>query len=132
MAKDYNTLEHVKRFAESARRMRQRLCGYSHFKLPFPLKNLRRAAASRRTKVQFLSSGMSKREKNQTYYNNRNKFISWTIEWRFDSTDVVLIDHGVHEDTSLCSVLETHLKPGPWNHPLKQFCEEGQNHLSIS
>ncbi|XP_059311507.1 uncharacterized protein LOC132063096 [Lycium ferocissimum] len=132
MAKDYNTLEDVKRFAESARRMRQRLCGYSHFKLPFPLKNLRRAAASCRTKIQFLSSGMSKREKNQTYYNNRNKFISWTIEWRFDSTDVVFIDHGVHEDTSLCSVLETHLKPGRWNHPLKQFCEEGQNHLSIS
>ncbi|XP_055817811.1 uncharacterized protein LOC129886931 [Solanum dulcamara] len=128
---DYNMLEDVKRFAESARRMRQRLCGYSHFKLPFPLKNLRRAAASRRTKINFLSSGMSKREKNQTYYNKRNRFISWTIEWRFNSTDVVLIDHGVHENTSLCSVLETHLKPGPWNHPLKQFCEESLDCLKL-
>lgn len=128
---DYNMLEDVKRFAESARRMRQRLCGYSRFKLPFPLKNLRRAAGSRRTKIHFLPSGMSKREKNQTYYNNRNKCISWTIEWRFNSTDVVLIDHGVHEDTSLFSVLETHLKPGPWNHPLKQFCEESLDCLKL-
>ncbi|KAM3323346.1 box C/D snoRNA protein 1 [Capsicum chacoense] len=135
---DYNMLEDVKRFAESSRRMRQRLCGYAHFKLPLPLKNLRRAATRRRTKIQFLSSGMSKREKNQTYYNNRNKFISWTIEWRFNSTDVVLIDHGyncfrcrVREDTSLFSVLETHLKPGPWNHPLKQFCEESLDCLKL-
>ncbi|XP_049389305.1 uncharacterized protein LOC125853621 [Solanum stenotomum] len=128
---DYNMLEDVKRFAESARRMRQKLCGYSRFKLPFPLKNLRRAADSRRTKIHFLSSGMSKREKNQTYYNNRNKFISWTIEWRFNSTDVVLTDHGVHENTSLIDVLETHLKPGPWNHPLKQFCEESLDCLKL-
>lgn len=70
-AADYNMLEDVKRFAESSRRMRQRLCGYAHFKLPLPLKNLRRAATRRRTKIQFLSSGMSKREKNQTYYDNR-------------------------------------------------------------
>ncbi|TMW85116.1 hypothetical protein EJD97_023752, partial [Solanum chilense] len=60
-----------------------------------------------------------------------NKFISWTIEWRFNSTDVVLIDHGVHENTSLISVLETHLKPGPWNHPLKQFCEESLDSLKL-
>ncbi|CAN4080484.1 unnamed protein product [Withania somnifera] len=128
---DYNMLEDVKRFTESARRRRQRLCVYSHFKLPFPLKNLRRAVASRRTKILFLSSGMSKREKNQTYYNNRKKFISWTIEWQFNSTDVVLIDHGVHENTSLFSVLNTHLKPGPWNHPLKQFCEESLDCLKL-
>ncbi|KAA8515715.1 hypothetical protein F0562_018674 [Nyssa sinensis] len=128
---DYNMLEEVKRVAESAQRMRDKLCGYSHFRLPFPLKNLRRAAASRRTKLLFLSSGMSKRVTNQSYYNNRKKFISWTIEWRFNSTDVVLIDHGVHENTNLCSVIENHLKAGPWNHRLKQFCEEPLDSLKF-
>ncbi|KAL0290928.1 UNVERIFIED_CONTAM: hypothetical protein Scaly_2654700 [Sesamum calycinum] len=117
-------LEDVKRIADSAQRMRVKLCGYSHFRLPFPLKNLRRAAASRRTKLLFLSSGMSKREANQTYYNTRKKFISWTIEWRFHSTDVVLVDHGVHEDTTLSSVIEKHLKPGPWNHSVRPFCDQ--------
>lgn len=69
---DYNMLEDVKRVADSAQRMRLELGGYPHFRLPFPLKSLRRAAASRRTKLLFLPSGMSKRETNQSYYNNRS------------------------------------------------------------
>lgn len=121
---DYNLLEDVKRVADSAQRQRLKMCGYSQFRLPFPLKSLRSAAASRRTKILFLSSGMSKRQTNQSFYNNRKKYISWTIEWRFHSTDVVLLDHGVDENTSLWSVIENHLKPGPWNHQLKRFCEE--------
>ncbi|XP_022756736.1 putative box C/D snoRNA protein SPCC613.07 [Durio zibethinus] len=122
---DYNLLEETKRVAESARRMRSKLCSNypPHFKLPFVLRNLRSAAASRRTKLLFLPTGMSKREINQTRFHS-GKYISWTIEWRFHSTDVVLLDHGVHEDKSLCSVIENHLKPGPWNHPLRQFCQE--------
>lgn len=71
LSADYNMLEDVKRVAESARRMRYKLCGYSQFRLPFPLKSLRSAASSRRTKLHFLSGGMSKREKNQTFYNYR-------------------------------------------------------------
>ncbi|KZV20413.1 box C/D snoRNA protein 1 [Dorcoceras hygrometricum] len=135
---DYNMLEDVKRIAESAQRIRVKLCGNYQFRIPFPLKNLRNAAASRRTRILFHSNGMSKRETNKTYYNNRKKFISWTIEWRFHLTDVVIVDHGhivlyftykffhcrIHENTSLSSVIENHLKPGPWNHKLKQFCDE--------
>ncbi|KAK4349265.1 hypothetical protein RND71_032020 [Anisodus tanguticus] len=128
---DYNMLEDVKRVAESAKRIRQEICGYTHFRLPMRLKNLQRAANGRRTKILFLSNGMSKREKNKTYYNNRKKFISWTIEWRFHLTDTVLIDHGVHENTSLQSVIENHLKPSPWNHPLRQFCEEPLDSLKF-
>ncbi|XVE84624.1 hypothetical protein DITRI_Ditri17bG0027600 [Diplodiscus trichospermus] len=123
---DFNFLEETKRVAESARRIRSKL-GRSyppHFKLPFPLRTLRSAAASRRTKLLFLPTGMSKRQTNQTRFNQRKKYISWTIEWRFHSTDVVLLDHGVHEDTSLCSLIENHLKPSPWNHPLRPFCQE--------
>ncbi|XP_038703509.1 uncharacterized protein LOC119999820 [Tripterygium wilfordii] len=48
---------------------------------------------------------MSKREKNQSHYEQRKKFISWTIEWRFHSTDVVLLDRGMHEDETLASSL---------------------------
>ncbi|KAM1064666.1 hypothetical protein TB2_028215 [Malus domestica] len=60
---DYNLLEEVKRVAESAQRLRNKLCRYNNFRLPFCLKSLRSAAASRRTKLLFLPSGMSKREK---------------------------------------------------------------------
>lgn len=128
---DYNMLEDVKRVAESARRMRYKLCGYSQFRLPFPLKSLRSAANSRRTKLLFLSGGMSKREKNRTFYNHRKKYISWSIEWKFHSTDVVLMDHGVHENTKLCTLIEKHLEPGPWKHPLKQFCEVPMDSLKL-
>ncbi|KAI8571706.1 hypothetical protein RHMOL_Rhmol01G0140300 [Rhododendron molle] len=128
---DYNMLEDVKRVADSAQRMRLKLGGYPHFRLPFPLKSLWSAAASRRTKLLFLPSGMSKRETNQSYYNNRKKFISWSIEWRFHATDVVLIDHRVNESKCLCSVIENHLKPSPWNHNLKQFCEEPLDSLKF-
>ncbi|GLU16541.1 hypothetical protein SLE2022_329720 [Rubroshorea leprosula] len=128
---DYNLLEEVKRIAESARRARAKLCGYSHFKLPFVLRSLRSAAASRGTRLWFQPNGMSKRGKNQTRYYQREKFISWTIEWRFHTTDVVLLDHGVHEEKNFCSVIENHLKPGPWNHQLRQFCEEPLEHLKF-
>ncbi|GFY90446.1 HIT-type Zinc finger family protein [Actinidia rufa] len=105
---DYNMLEDVKRIADSAQRMRLKLCGYSHFRLPFPLKGLRSAAANRRTKLLFLPSGMTKRETNRSYYNNR-----------------------VDENTNLCSVIEKHLGPGPWNHRLKQFCDETLDSLKF-
>ncbi|KAL6560446.1 hypothetical protein OROGR_004005 [Orobanche gracilis] len=130
---DYNMLEDVKRIADSARRLRVKLCGYGYpqFRLPIFLKKLQKAAASRRTKLQFLSNGMSKRQKNQTCYDNRQKFISWTIEWRFHSTDIVLVDHGVNENTTLSSVIENHLKPGPWNHSLRQFCNHTLDSLKF-
>lgn len=64
-------LEEVKRMAESAKRMRFTLCGHSHFNLPWPLKNLRGAASGRRIRLLFLPSGMLRREKNKTFYNNR-------------------------------------------------------------
>ncbi|KAK1364709.1 Box C/D snoRNA 1 [Heracleum sosnowskyi] len=75
---DYNLLEDVKRVAKSAQRKRAKLCGDSQ-KLPFPLRSLHGAAASRRTKIQFLATGMSKRQINQTFYDNRMKVILWTI-----------------------------------------------------
>ncbi|GLT62875.1 hypothetical protein SLA2020_354780 [Shorea laevis] len=131
LVSDYNLLEEVKRIAESAQRTRAKLCGYSHFKLPFVLRSLRSAAASRGTKLWFQPSGMSKREKNQTRYNQREKFILWTIEWRFHSTDVVIVDHGVNEERNICSVIENHLKPGPWIHQLRHFSEAQLENLKF-
>ncbi|KAI9168827.1 hypothetical protein LWI28_002515 [Acer negundo] len=125
---DYNLLEETKRVAESAERLRGKVCGaasgFPYFKLPYNLRSLKSAAGSRRTKVLFLPTGMTRREKNQTRYDQRKKLISWTIEWRLHSTDVVLVDHGVQEDTTLYSVIEKHLKHGPCNHQLRPFCEE--------
>ncbi|KAG9150697.1 hypothetical protein Leryth_008152 [Lithospermum erythrorhizon] len=128
---DYYMLEDVKRVAESAHRARVKLGAHANFRLPFPQKSLRSAAGSRRTKILFLPSGMLKRQANKTYYNNRKKFISWTVELRFHLTDVVLVDHGVHEDTSLCSVIGKHFQPGPWNHKLKQFSAEPLDSLKL-
>ncbi|GAB2289083.1 hypothetical protein Dimus_023384 [Dionaea muscipula] len=128
---DFNMLEDVKRVAESARRMRMKLCGFAQYRLPSQLKSLQSAAASRRTRLLFLPSGMSRRERNQTRYNRRKKFISWTIEWRFHSTDAVLLDHGILESTTLRSVIEKHLQPSPWNHKLKKFCEEELENLKF-
>ncbi|XP_010457561.1 PREDICTED: box C/D snoRNA protein 1 [Camelina sativa] len=128
---DYNMLEETKRVAESARRRSSQLCKYPFYNLPHYLRSLRNAAASRRTKLWFAPSGMLKSEKNQSRYDNRTKFISWTIEWRFHSTDVILVDHGVGEDTNLCSVIENHLKPGPWIHKLKPFCDVDLDSLKL-
>ncbi|CAK8532405.1 unnamed protein product [Lathyrus sativus] len=121
---DYNLLEEVKRVAEVASKTRTKLGVSTYFKLPYHLKSLQRAAGSRRTKLLFLPNGMSKRENNHSRFDNREKSIHWTIEWRFHSTNIVLHDHGVHEDTSFCTILEKHLKPGPWNHQLKEFCDD--------
>jgi hypothetical protein len=30
----------------------------------------------------------------------------------------------LNENLNICSIIENHLKPGPWNHQLRQFCEE--------
>ncbi|KAK7270795.1 hypothetical protein RJT34_26220 [Clitoria ternatea] len=128
---DYNLLEEMKRVAESAQRMRTKLGMYAYFRLPYQLKSLRSAAGSRRTKLLFLPNGMSKREKNQSRYDHRKKFISWTIEWRFHTTDIVLHDHGVSENTSFYTILEKHLKPGPWSHQLQQFCEDQLDCLKL-
>ncbi|KAM0010347.1 putative Zinc finger, HIT-type [Helianthus debilis subsp. tardiflorus] len=117
---DYNMLEDVKRIADSAKRRRVSLCG-SDYGIPLHLKNLINGARSRRFKLFFLPTGMSKRQTNKTSYNNRWKVFYWTIEWRFHSTDIKLIDHGVNENSNLCSVIQKHLKPGPTNHPLKPF-----------
>ncbi|XP_043694741.1 box C/D snoRNA protein 1-like [Telopea speciosissima] len=121
---DYNFLEEAKRVAESAQRMRYGKFGDFHFKLPFKLKMLRNAAGRRNTRLLLLPKGMSKREKNQSRYDQKKNSIFWTIEWRFHSTDVILIDHGVDENTNFCSIIEKHLQPGPWNHQLTPFFKE--------
>ncbi|KAL7603582.1 uncharacterized protein LOC111886804 [Lactuca sativa] len=128
---DYSMLEDVKRIADSAKRMRMQICGKYYSGLSFPLKHLLKAAKNRRIRLFFLPTGMSKREANKTYYNNMKKSIFWTIELHFHSTNVKLIDHDVHEDSNLYSVIENHLKPGPINHPLKPFCVEPLESLRI-
>ncbi|WVZ14866.1 hypothetical protein V8G54_012432 [Vigna mungo] len=128
---DYSLLEEVKRVAESAQRMRSKLGIHSYFKLPHSLKILKNAAGSRKTQLMFLPHGMSKRQKNRSRYDQRKKFISWTIEWRFHSTDIVLHDHGVDENSSFCSILEKHLKPGPWNNQLRPFCDVQLDSLKL-
>ncbi|KAI3990771.1 hypothetical protein MKX01_004044 [Papaver californicum] len=123
---DYKFLEEAKRVADSAQRTRKAVFGHSSefLKMPFRITKLRSAASRRKTELVFLPNGMSRREKNKSFYHLRKASILWTIEWRFHSTDVVIVDNGVDENTKLCSVIEEHLKLGPWNNKLRPFCEE--------
>lgn len=43
----------------------------------------------------------------------------------------MLMSSRVSENTSFSSILEKHLKPGPWNHQLKEFCEDQMDHLKL-
>lgn len=130
---DFNLLEDVKRVAEAAKRARVKLCVHPKIRLPAYLKGLQNAAAKRKTRLWFLPTGMLRRERNKSTLNHnyRNKSISWTIEWRFHSTDAVLLEHGVHEKTILRSVIEKHLQPSPWNHKLRKFCVEQLENLKF-
>ncbi|RZC51673.1 hypothetical protein C5167_020084 [Papaver somniferum] len=131
---DYRFLEEAKRVAESAKRTRKAVFGDSlgeANRLPFRIIKLRLAAGKRRTQLVFLPDGMSRREKNMSSYQHRKESITWTIEWRFHSTDVALVDNRVDERTKLCSVIEKHLKLGPWNHKLRPFCEEQLDRLKF-
>ncbi|KAI3932732.1 hypothetical protein MKW92_027998 [Papaver armeniacum] len=131
---DYRFLEEAKRLAESAKRTRKAVFGDSLGevnKFPYKLKQLREKAWKRNIKLAFLPSGMSKREKNKSEYDQSKASILWTIEWRFHSTDVVIVDSGVNENTKLCSVIEEHLKLGPWNNKLRPFCEEPLDRLKF-
>ncbi|KAL8140690.1 hypothetical protein V2J09_006711 [Rumex salicifolius] len=128
---DFNLLEDVKRVAESARRTRFKLGAYPKFSLPGHLKGLQNAAARRRTELWFLPGGMLRRKRNESRYNRRNKSILWTIEWRFHSTDAVLLEHGIKENIILRSVIQKHLQPSPWNHKLRKFCDEHLENLKF-
>uniref|UniRef100_J3L846 BCD1 alpha/beta domain-containing protein n=2 Tax=Oryza brachyantha TaxID=4533 RepID=J3L846_ORYBR len=64
---------------------------------------------------------MVRREKNRSRHNHRKDCIYWTIEWRFNSTDVVLTDHNIDEHASLLSLLEKHLSAGPWKDQLTPY-----------
>ncbi|XP_073007905.1 uncharacterized protein [Typha latifolia] len=118
---DYNLLEETKRIEESARRLIAGFGGNVGPNLPMRLRMLRQAAYRRRTQLFFLPRGMSKREKNLSLFNTRKKCIYWTLEWRFHSTDVILIDHNVDEYANLSSLIEKHLVPGPWNDQLTTY-----------
>lgn len=37
----------------------------------------------------------------------------------------------VNENASFSAILEKHLKPGPWNHQLRKFCEEELDCLKL-
>ncbi|KAM7265971.1 hypothetical protein ACFE04_003654 [Oxalis oulophora] len=120
---DYHMLEDVKRVADSAQRMRIRATKLrpSH---PFHLRSLSNAASKRRTQLLFLPHGMHQTLINKSHLHPSKKFISWTIEFRFHSTDLVLLDHGVHEDSILASVIQKHLQPGPWKNKLWDFSNQ--------
>ncbi|XP_020693425.1 uncharacterized protein LOC110107492 isoform X2 [Dendrobium catenatum] len=128
---DYRFLEETKRVAESARRMISGFRCYFGFKLPTKLFMLRNAARRRQIQLLFFPAGMSKRETNQSRYDQRKNTIFWTLELRFHDTGVVLVHHSVDEHANLLSIFVKHLTPGPWNHKLRSFCEAQLDDLKL-
>ncbi|KAL5226506.1 hypothetical protein ABZP36_014771 [Zizania latifolia] len=118
---DYNFLEETNQVMESAHRLigafgrNYELHGAM---LPKWLFFLRKAAQRRGTCLHFLPRGMARREQNRSRHNYRKDCIYWTLEWKFNSTDVLLTDHNIDEHASLLSLLEKHLTPGPWKDQL--------------
>lgn len=124
---DYNLLEEVKQAHDSAHRL---IGGFGRnyggrgsggAQLPRWLFYLSKAAHRRGVRLCFLPRGMARREQNRSQHNYRKDCIFWTLEWKFNSTDVVLTDHGIDEHTTLLSLLEKHLIPGPWKDQLTQY-----------
>ncbi|KAK1300433.1 hypothetical protein QJS10_CPB13g00641 [Acorus calamus] len=108
LVSDYNFLEETKRLAESAKRGRDWVLWNSSFKHPWNRRQLRDAAGRRRTRLFFFPIGLSKREKNESRYDER-----------------------VNEHENLCSVVEKHLKLGPRKHKLTSFCKEQLDQLKF-
>lgn len=89
--------------------------------LPTWLFFLRKAAQRRGVRLFFQPRGMTRREQNRSRHYQRKDCIYWTLEWRFNSTDVVVTDHEIDEHASLLSLLEKHLSPTPCKDQLTPY-----------
>ncbi|KAM3336220.1 hypothetical protein ACQJBY_030293 [Aegilops geniculata] len=126
---DYNLLEETSMVRESAHRLLGGLgrnfgCGFEGrhgAQLPPWLSFLRKAAERRGVRLAFQPTGMTRREQNRSRHDRRSDCIYWTIEWKFNSTDIVLTDDQTDENASLLSLLEKHLTPSPWKDQLTPY-----------
>ncbi|KAG8079134.1 hypothetical protein GUJ93_ZPchr0007g3350 [Zizania palustris] len=131
---DYNFLEETNHVRESAHRLIGafgRNYGIHGAQLPKWLFFLRKAAQRRGIWLHFLPKGMARREHNRSRHNYRKDCIYWTLEWKFNSTDVILTDHNIDEHTSLQSLLERHLSPSPWKNQLTAYRNTDLNDLKL-
>lgn len=126
---DYNLLEETSLVRESAHRLlgdfgRNFGCNFEGrhgAQLPSGLSYLRKAAERRGVRLAFLPRGMTRREQNRSRHDKRSDCIYWTVEWKFNSTDIVLTDDQTDENASLLSLLEKHLTPSPWKDQLTPY-----------
>ncbi|KAK1670625.1 hypothetical protein QYE76_058784 [Lolium multiflorum] len=122
---DYNLLEETNQVREAAHRL---VVGYGRnygggdgAALPSWLFFLRKAAHRRGVRLFFLPRGMARREQNRSRHFHRKDIIYWTVEWRFNSIDIILTDHQIDEHASLLSLLEKHLSPTPLKDQLTPY-----------
>ncbi|XP_051228474.1 uncharacterized protein [Lolium perenne] len=122
---DYNLLEETNQAREAAHRL---VVGYGRnygggdgATLPSWLFFLRKAAHRRGVRLFFLPRGMARREQNRSRHFHRKDIIYWTLEWRFNSADIILTDHQIDEHASLLSLLEKHLSPTPLKDQLTPY-----------
>uniref|UniRef100_A0ACD5XEU6 Uncharacterized protein n=1 Tax=Avena sativa TaxID=4498 RepID=A0ACD5XEU6_AVESA len=122
---DYNLLEETSQVRESAHRLivgfGRNYGGGDGATLPSWLFFLRKAAQRRGVRLFFLPRGMTRREQNQSRHFHRKDIICWTLEWRFNSTDIILTDHQIDEHATLLSLLEKHLSPTPLKDQLTPY-----------
>jgi len=73
------------------------------------LERLRRAAASKGTKLRFLPRNFTRNQANSTFLEEKTKEILWTIQWKFNWDSTEIIDSRIPENVFLRNALETHL-----------------------
>ncbi|CAM0885723.1 unnamed protein product [Alopecurus aequalis] len=122
---DYSFLEEASQARESAHRL---IAGFGRNYpegrgaiLPSWLSYLRKGAHLRGVRLCFLPSGMTRRDQNRSRYLNGKDCIYWTLEWKFNSTDIILTDHQIDEHATLLSLLEKHLSPTPLKDQLTPY-----------
>ncbi|GAQ85807.1 hypothetical protein KFL_002550140 [Klebsormidium nitens] len=132
---DYNFLEEALRQNEASRRMRGTFEGGPYSRTPGKLMALITQARNRRIELILLSSDLSRRKANTSYYDKKRKCFFWRIEWVFPSAQVQLATTKLDEHQPPLKALGGLLEARPGNaalrHKLRDYCAAGADTLTF-
>ena len=100
---DYHFLTDVERVADTAHREAYKAKLMLRPQLPNHLKNLVRQAAFRSVALQIMPATLKRRKENTTYFNHKNKYMLWRVEFVFHMDGAVVLAQDKVSDKSLLS-----------------------------
>jgi len=112
---DFSFLEETGNAIDGTARERCKI-SMSAKELPAWLKKIQYEARVRGTRLKIMPAGFSKRKSNRTAFIYKEKAIHWDVEWilksfNSDSSDLVIHDQRVAENTQVEEALNRHLTP---------------------